>query len=423
VEPKDYVEVECLHETVQGVLLPSNQKDFTVIKLSNGYNIGIHKRNIKNIAVIEQKKEHKEKPEKVSQNEKLPKVTILHTGGTIASKVDYTTGAVHPQFTPEELLGLFPELKELANLNSRLVANLFSENMRFDHYNVLAKEIEKEINAGARGIIITHGTDTLHYTAAALSFVLENIPVPVVLVGAQRSSDRGSSDAAMNLISAVAFAVNSKFSGVAVCMHENDDDTNCVVIDGLHARKLHTSKRSAFVSVNRPLLAKVNYETKSISHISMPEQTSGTFALKLFDPKIKIGWIKSHPHFSEDEIVKDVDGLILEGTGLGHFPIEQVDALTKEHVKIKKKLTELAKKIPVVMTSQCIFGRVNMNVYSLGRTEQEMGILGNGLDMPPETVFIKLAWLLSNFKKDIPALLARNFRGELSERTEQDTSY
>lgn len=424
MEPGDYVEVECQREALRGVLMPTSekQKDYTVIKLSSGYNIGIHKRNITTINLLEKKSSQEKTRETVEQNTKLPKIVILHTGGTIASKVDYHSGAVSAQFSPEELLKLFPELKEIANIDSKLVANLLSENMNFAHYNLLGEAIAREIEEGAEGIVITHGTDTLHYTSAALAFMLENLSVPVILVGAQRSSDRGSSDAASNLITAVAFAANAKFAGVAVCMHQSESDKTCSIIDGMHARKMHTSKRDAFASLNRPLLATVDYQSKNISYKKMPEKKSDdAFVLRPFNPKLVVGWCKIHPNLNDNELnLKHLDGLLLEGTGLGHAPIEASDEYNEENKKILKKITDHAKKIPVVMTSQCLSGRINLHVYSPGRILQDAGVLGHGTDILPEVAFIKLAWLLSNHPKQVAKLYPKNLRGEISKRSEQD---
>ncbi len=173
-------------------------------------------------------------------------ITILHTGGTLASKVS-KTGAVSAQYSAKDILNLYPEIKSLAKIDSKLVANMLSENMNFNHYNLLAKEIKKEIEKGVEGIIITHGTDTLHYTSSALSFILEDLPIPVILVGAQRSSDRGSSDASLNLISAINFITKTDFAEVAICMHSSMEDTSCSILPGTKTRKLHTSRRDAFI--------------------------------------------------------------------------------------------------------------------------------------------------------------------------------
>ena len=409
----DVVEVVTKGKTLTGVLLESSKKEVVTIKLSSGYNIGINKKNIDGIRKI--KKIRKEKAVSKHEIKKgLKKISILHTGGTVASEVDYKTGAVTAKFTPEELLEMFPELKDIANIDSRLIANIMSENMNFSHYNLMAKEIEKEINKGADGIIITHGTDTMHYSSAALSFILEDLSIPVILVGAQRSSDRGSSDASLNLISAVYFIANSDFAEVAICMHENIDDENCLILPGLKSRKMHSSRRDAFRTVNTIPFAIVNTENKSIKFLRKEynARSNKKLRLKLFDEKIKVGILKSHPHMYPEEFLsyKDFDGLVIEGTGLGHIPTD------KEILEAVKKI-----KAVMVMAPQTIYGRLQMNVYSTGREIQGLGILGNYSDMTPETTFIKLAWLLSNYKKEeVKELITKNLRGEISERTEKE---
>ena len=195
----DIVKVTTSSETIKGKIMPSTDKNIITIKLDSGYNIGIKKQKIKSIIIEKKYKIKKQMTKKIPIKKNLPTISILHTGGTIASKIDYETGAVIAKFTPEELIEMVPELKDIANIKCKFVANIQSESMRFPHYNLIAKAIEKEIKeTKPKGIIITHGTDTLHYTSAALSFILENLPIPVILVGAQRSSDRGSSDAPMN---------------------------------------------------------------------------------------------------------------------------------------------------------------------------------------------------------------------------------
>ncbi len=348
-------------------------------------------------------------------------ISILHLGGTIASKVSKEGGVV-AQFTAKDIQNLYPEIKKLAKINSRLLANMMSENMNFKHYNLIAKEIKKEIDKGVEGIILTQGTDTLHYTSSALAFILEDLPIPVILVGSQRSSDRGSSDAALNLISALNFINKSEFTEVALCMHSSMEDTSCSILPGTRSRKLSTSRRDAFKAINSTPIALV-YADKGIDFLKKNYKKidkKRKLTLKLLDPKLKIGILKSHPHLSLDELkaFKHYDGLILEGTGLGHFPIEKTDSFTQENQKIFNELKNLAKTFPVVMTSQCIYGRINMNVYSPGRKLQEIGILGNSLDLTTETAFIKLAWLLSNHKKsEIPNLISENLRGEISDRS------
>jgi glutamyl-tRNA(Gln) amidotransferase subunit D len=417
----DLVKIETKEESFEGVLMPE-EKEAVVLKLKSGYNLGIERSQIKKISVLEKKKEHKVPELKVDQNKSLPKISILHTGGTIASKVDYETGGVISKFTPEEIIAMFPELKNIAQLSSRLVRNMWSDDMRFAHYNILAKEIAKEIKSGTEGIIITHGTDTLHYTGAALSFVLENLSVPVILVGAQRSSDRASSDAGMNLICASEFIVKTDFAGVALCMHDRTSDSKCAILPGTKCRKMHSSRRDAFKSINSSPFATVDFDSRKIEFLRkdyLKKDKNQKLQLKLFDEKIKVGLLKIHTNMysSEFKTYDSFDGLVIEGTGLGHAPISEIDEFTKEHTKIFDAIKNLIKKGTfVAMSTQTIYGSVDMNVYSPGRKLVEIGVLGNHTDMHPETAFIKLAWLLSNFKKDeVRELYSKNLRGEISE--------
>jgi glutamyl-tRNA(Gln) amidotransferase subunit D len=413
MNPGDKIKIETKDNCFEGILMPSFGN--IVIKLSSGYNIGFEKKDVKSMKVLEKHVEKNSSQEKLKFVKEKKNIVILHTGGTIASKVDYETGAVVARYTPEEIVTQFPELSELANIQSRLISNMFSEDMRFSNYNVLAKEIEKEVKNNVDGIVITHGTDTLHYTAAALSFVLEGLGVPVILVGAQRSSDRGSSDAAMNLICAVEFILKTEFAEVGICMHKNQSDDVCWLLPGLKCRKLHSSRRDAFRPVNAKQYAEVDYNTRKVQIIdnSFRPKEKKELKLRLFKD-VKVGILKSHTNMFVEEFkaYSKFCGLILEGTGLGHMPIDQHE----ENKAIFNELKKLVKKMPVVMTTQCLFGRVNMNVYSNGRMLKEIGVLGDQMDLTSETAFIKLAWLLSNHPKNVREMMNENVRGELSNR-------
>ncbi|MBI4015877.1 MAG: Glu-tRNA(Gln) amidotransferase subunit GatD [Candidatus Aenigmarchaeota archaeon] len=418
----------------EGILMPrisQGSPDCIVLKMDSGYNIGI--KFVKGVSIelshtkepavpkvpVSESGVH-EKP-KFKTDSSKPTIAILHTGGTVASKVDYKTGGVASSFTPEDIIGMFPEIAEFANIKSRLVRNMWSQDMRFPHYNILAKEIEKEIRAGARGIVITHGTDTLHITSAALSFALENLSVPVILAGSQRSSDRGSSDAAMNLINAVFFAATADFPAVGVCMHSSSSDDRCWILPACKCRKLHSSRRDAFRPVNSYPYAFVDYRTRKIDWVSKPTKTPGPFRLKLFNEKIKVGILRFRVNMFASEFLfyKDYDGLIVETSGLGNLPTSEIDEFTKEHTKILKSLEELVKGGTVVALSPlAIYGRLNLNVYENQRALQSIGILGNFSDMTTDTSYIKLSWLLSNYPKEAKELFGKNLRGELSDRTE-----
>ncbi len=421
----ELVEISTSTQVFKGVFI-KEEKDFLVIKLGSGYNIGVAKRNIKSKKSTGRVSPPKEEAKKEKPNPKLPLISILHTGGTIASKVDYSTGAVIAKFTEADILRLFPEIKELANIKSTLVRNMQSEMIRFAHYNILARAVKQEAEKGADGIILTQGTDTIPYTSTALAFALEGIGIPVIIVGSQRSSDRGSTDSAMNLLSAVHFMVKSDFSGVAICMHENPEDETCLVLPACKTRKMHTSRRDAFRPINALPIARINVKKKKIEFISeyAKKDKKKKINLKLFNEKLKVGLVKPHIQMFASEILtyKHFDGLVIELLGIGHVPSMKVDEFTKENEKIMKAIEHVAKRMPVVVAPQTIYGRINMNIYTPGRQLMDAGVIGNYTDMTPETAFIKLAWLLSNYKKreEIKELFEKNLRGEISDRSEKE---
>ncbi len=425
-KPGDKVKVVTKDESIEGVLMPNEETDSVVVKLSSGYNVGIEKSKVEKIEVVEKNKEKVVKKGEVKFNKNLPTISILHTGGTIASKVDYKTGGVVARFEPEELLDMFPELRGISNIKSRLVSKMFSEDMRFAHYGLMIKAIKEEIESGVDGIILTHGTDTMTYTSAALAFALENLPIPVIMVGAQRSSDRGSSDAAVNLICAADFIAKTDFSGVAICMHENIDDNICVVLPACKTRKLHASRRDAFKAVNDTIIARVNFEEKKIEFVKKDyTKRDKKRELVVKDGfEEKVGILRCHPNMvpKQFEFFKGYNGLVIEGTGLGQAPTGVPNELCEIHKKNLAAIKNLVKEgTIVVMTSQTIFGRVQMHVYSNAIDLVNVGVI-SGEDMLTETVFIKLVWLLGNYKdkEEIKRLVKTNLRGEINPRIEPD---
>lgn len=421
-KPGDKVKVETKDEIVEGVLMPNEETDAVVVKLGSGYNVGIAKKKVKKIEVLEKSKEKVSKKGKIAKNKNLPTISILHTGGTIASKVNYETGGVIAKFDPAELIAMFPELKKIANFNSELIEQMFSEDMRFEHYSKIAQAVSKEVKKGVDGIIITHGTDTLGYSGAALSFVLEDVNIPVILVGAQRSSDRGSSDAAMNLICAAEFIAKSDFGGVGICMHEGMGDNNSVILPACKTRKMHTSRRDAFKAVNDTAIARVDYDTKKIEFLKKDYSKKSDKRLVVkggFEDKV--GIIKCHPNMFKEEFdfFKGYNGLIIEGTGLGHAPVDPPQRL---NMHILDSIKALIKSGTVVaMTSQCLFGRVHPHVYTAAINLSKEGVVYCE-DMLPETAFMKLAWLLGNYKdkEEVKRLMSENLRGEINPRIEPD---
>ncbi|MEM5799731.1 MAG: Glu-tRNA(Gln) amidotransferase subunit GatD [Candidatus Aenigmatarchaeota archaeon] len=413
-------------EEYEGLIMPriEGNKDIIVVKLQNGYNIGIKYDNNTKIEKIDDGKllDKKDKIE-LKFDEKKPTIFILHTGGTIASKVDYRTGGVEASFEPEDLISMFPELVDIANIKSKLIRKMFSEDIRFEHHQIIAREIKKIVKE-ADGIIITHGTDTLHYTSASLAFMLENLPIPVILVGSQRSSDRPSADSAMNLICAAKFIAKTDFSGVAVCMHGTTNDDFCYIFHPCKIRKMHTSGRDAFKSINALPIARVWFKEDKIEFLRndyLKKDNNRELILK-DGYEEKVALVKFYPGFDE-KILKFYEkegykGIILEGYGLGQIPINEIDEFTFHNKNNFEILLRIIKKgCIVVACSQTIFGRVNLNVYSTGRKMQSIGIIPAD-DMHPEVAFVKLKWLLGNFRpKEVRNLISKNLRGEILTRT------
>ena len=416
----DSVEITTVKEKFVGNFMPGSNSKRIVLKLENGYNVGIDRKKIKKILLKKKFVKGSRKKVKISKKKGLKNIMILHTGGTIASKVDYKTGAVSASFKAEDLIEMFPELGKIANIDSKLIRNMWSDDLRFKHFSLIASEVAKEAK-NKDGVIIGMGTDNLGVASAALAFVLENVNIPVLLVGAQRSSDRGSSDAGVNLISAAHFISQSKFTGVGVCMHEKTSDGDCVILNPCKVRKLHTSRRDAFKSVNDDVIARVDSSSGKISYVGgFSGKSSKKFKVRSkFEEKV--GLLKVHINMDpkQFEFYKNYKGLVIEGTGLGHMPLDKIDSFTTSHLKIRKVLEKLAKKIPVVMCSNCLFGRVNMNVYSKGKDLLSLGVIP-GEDMLAETAFVKLAWLLGNEKKNVRKLVRNNLRGEINKRIKLD---
>jgi glutamyl-tRNA(Gln) amidotransferase subunit D len=420
MKPGDRVRVEKKSgDAFEGLLIPAEREGVLVLKLDNGYNIGIEKENVKSSKVIEEHKGAVEDAhEKVTKNPKLPTIAILHTGGTIASMVDYRTGGVVPKFTPAHLISMFPELGKIANIESELIANMWSDDLRFANISRVAQTVEKYHKKGVDGIIVSMGTDNLAVGSAGLAFCLEACPIPVIFVGAQRSSDRGSSDAAMNLICAAYFITHTDFAGVALCMHEHTDDSTCLILPATKTRKLHSSRRDAFKPVNDSAIARVDYDTKKIEFLR--EHAKREKQKMVVKPKFegRVGLLKIHVNmFPEQfELYKGWKGLVIEGTGLGQTP----GHVTTKETEIHKKIFPAIQKVSdsgcvVVMTTMCLFGRVSMNVYDKARDLQRLGVIP-GEDMLPETALVKLAWLLANHPKEVKELIGKNLRGEINER-------
>jgi len=419
-----------------GLVLPPAAKGHLSLKLDNGYNVSYptesihHWEELPTVATPTSSELHA--PEAEGD---LPRVRLIHTGGTIASKVDYATGAVEAKFEPEEMLDAIPELAAIAQLDAVKIGNMFSDDIRPQHWNIIAAACADAFADGCRGVVVAHGTDTLHITSAALSFAFAGSGTrpagPIVMVGSQRSSDRGSSDATENLLAAVHWAANGPLptgeagDSVAVVMHQGQSDGVMAVHSGLALRKMHSSRRDAFHAVNGQPLASLTLTHEGFEAEVLPwyaaaleQPTSRPLAERptTYEAGQRIAqfiagpWL--HAEHIEAVVATGVQGVVLHGTGLGHLPIDDPQKDAPENALLWRILTRCVnRELPVVIVNQCIHGPVDMNVYSKGRKQQAMGLLGHGVSSTPETMVAKLHWVLSQ-NMDINTALAANLCGE-----------
>ncbi|MGC8610612.1 MAG: Glu-tRNA(Gln) amidotransferase subunit GatD [Thermoplasmata archaeon] len=405
-EEGDYVEVDFKGDKIRGIIMPKHSfsgEDILLLKLDNGYNIGIKKDHINNIKIIS-KKSIEEKTYTIKREIKKgeKKITIINTGGTIASYIDYKTGAVKPAETQEELLLLMPELTENYNINGINLFSILSENIEPEHWIEIARNVYREIK-NSDSIIITHGTDTMAYSASMMAFMIQNLSLPVIFVGSQRSSDRPSSDAYINLLYSLKLSYTD-LGEVVVSMHGSTSDDYLLVHRGVKVRKMHTSRRDAFKSINTFPIAKIDNEgVKFLSEYI--KRSENPILMDKIEKKVSLLYF--YPNM-DPEIVHDigsrVKGIILAGTGLGHVS-----------TKLLGTLKDLIKNdVFIGVTSQCLYGTVNLNVYSTGREMIKAGIIPLG-DMLPEVAYVKLMWVLGN-GLDPREIMTKNLVGELTDR-------
>lgn len=399
----------------EGIILPRAETaddEHIVLKMPTGYNTGFHVDNIVSILEVGFKEAHYKIPEKeFPYSPEKKNVTLLGTGGTIASRLDYRTGAVIPAFTPGELYGAVPELADICNLKTIKLFGIFSENMGAEQYITLAKAIGTEIENGADGIIIGHGTDTMHHTAAALSFMVQNTPIPIVMVGSQRSSDRPSSDAALNLRCAANTAANSDIAEVMVCMFGPTSDIYNLLHQGTRVRKMHSSYRDTFRTIGDVPIARVTPDAvMPIRKDYRKRDVSRKPDIKpFFNPRVTILYYypNMHPDMVEALIEKGYEGIIIAGTGLGHVNRPLYEPLKKA----------IDKGIQVYMTVQTLWGYTQMYVYDTGRDLMHLGIIP--LDnMLPEVAYIKLAWVLGQTKdrEEAAKMMRTSYSREITPR-------
>ncbi len=409
------VEVRTESGTFTGIVLPRSETAdarHIVLKLRSGYNVGVAAASVRGIVVHGRKEAHYKIPEKdFPFDPRKPRVKLLGTGGTIASRLDYRTGAVIPAFSPGELYGSVPELADICNLETEKLYGVFSENMGPEQWIGTARAIGREIEKGVQGIVIGHGTDTMHHTAAILSFMVQNSPVPIVMVGSQRSSDRPSSDAALNLMHSVKTAAESDIAEIMVCMFGPTSDVYGLLHRGTRVRKMHSSYRSTFRTIGDIPLAMVSREkiTPLRQDYRRRRKDRRVVINTAFEEKVAI--VYYYPNMKPDIIDSLIDnhyrGIVIAGTGLGH--------VNKPLYPSLKRARE--NNIAVYMTVQTLWGYVQMYVYDTGRDMMELGVVP-GANMLPEVAYVKLGWALGQTDdlQKVREIMMTPIAGEITER-------
>lgn len=409
------VEIKTNQGSFTGIVLPRSETadpHHIVLKLRSGYNVGVAAAGVQSIIIQGRREAHYKIPEKeFPYDPAKPRVKLIGTGGTIASRLDYRTGAVIPAFSPGELYGSVPELAEICNLETQKLYGVFSENMGPEQWIGTAQAIGEEIEKGVQGIVIGHGTDTMHHTAAILSFMVQNSPVPIVMVGSQRSSDRPSSDAALNLMHSVKTAAESDIAEVMVCMFGPTSDQYGLLHRGTRVRKMHSSYRSTFRTIGDIPIAMVSREkiTPLRQDYKRRRADKNVVVNTAFEEKVSI--VYYYPNMKPDIIDSLIDngykGIIIAGTGLGHVNKPLYPSLKRAHEK----------NIAVFMTVQTLWGYVQMYVYDTGRDMMELGVIPSA-NMLPEVAYVKLGWALgqTNDLAKVREIMLTPVAGEITER-------
>ena len=409
------VEVQTTGGRFRGIILPRSETaddKHIVLKLSSGYNIGVAAETVKSMTEHGRRAANYKIPEQEFPIDAgKPNIVLFGTGGTIASRLDYRSGAVIPAFSPGELYGSVPELADVCNLRTEKLFGVFSENMGPEQYIALANRIGQAIEEGVDGIVIGHGTDTMHHTAAVLTFMVQNPPIPIVMVGSQRSSDRPSSDAALNLICAVKTAAESDIAEVVVCMFGPTSDEYCLIHRGTRVRKMHSSYRSTFRTIGDIPLAMIDPQTITLfrddykrrrrdRNVHINPAYCDEVTMLYYYPGMK-------PDVMEAMIEKGYRGIVIAGTGLGH-----VNKLTYRALRLAQE-----KGVHVYMTVQTLWGFAGMYVYETGREMMALGVVPLA-NMLPEVAFVKLSWVLgqSDDRDEVKRMMLTSIGDEITER-------
>jgi glutamyl-tRNA(Gln) amidotransferase subunit D len=403
----------------KGTLVPSHELSgdrIVQLKLESGYNVGVWIHPEDELEVLPAEESGPDpngvvRP-RTSGRSDGPWVALLSTGGTIASRVDYRTGGVRPVHEESEILAFYPNLERGGPVRVVPVFDRLSEDISPEDWRTLGRQVARAFAEGAHGVVVAHGTDTLAYTAAALSFLFDQLPGPVVVVGAQRSPDRPSSDGVTNLAAAVELAREGSFGEVVVVMHAGLSDDRFAVHRGTRVRKMHSSRRDAFQTRNGPPIGFIEPTGTRWTGTVRPAVPGTPVMDERWGDRAGLLWF--YPGLAPaqaEAFARDLRGVVLAGTGLGH--------VSAPHLPWIREVVRRG--IVVVMTSQCLEGAVDPYVYATGRELLKAGVLYAG-DILPETAYVKLLWALGRSQDpvEVGRLLLADRAGESSPRRETE---
>ena len=416
-EAGDKVKIFSPKNEYEGILLESSESGVVLLKLDSGYNIGFNKKDLLDIQLVKKAQEVENKVE-IKKNAYKSNIAMIITGGTIAARLNPKKGGVDWLDNPESLFKFYPEIFDLVNVSKVEVPFMkASEDMDYKDWQRLAKSCEKLLSdSNIQGIIITHGTDFLHYTSAALSFFLQNLNKPIILTYSQRSIDRASSDANLNL-QCSALAAISDMAEVMLVGHATTNDNYCYAMPGTKVKKMHTSKREAFKPINTEPFAKIYLDKiEVLNDFNMRKNQKIKLDTK-FEEKVAL--VKIYPGQEPDILDyyfdKGYKGIVLEMSGLGHAPTKRArNGWTNKLKEVQ------GKGLIVCAASQTVYGRLDPYVYSNGRELLKTGIIYLK-DMLAETALIKLGWVLGHpewakNKDFVKEKMLENFSREFNDR-------
>lgn len=314
----------------------------------------------------------------------MKNILLIATGGTIASS--QSDNGLTPAVDINRLVSYVPKINHICNFDCISIMNVDSSNMSPQLMASIADSIADNYSR-YDGFVVTHGTDTMAYTAAGLSYMISNLTKPVILTGSQLPIEADNTDAINNLYDAFLCACDD-FKGIYIAF-------NGKLISGTHAMKIRTIGFDAFISVNAPYAALIENGviTRCSDTKSSARSSSDTLPLSV-DTRLcsDIMVLKIFPGMGTDimdYIKSHYKGVIIESYGIGGIPNSGSDMIAKIHELIDAGIT-------VVITTQCLYEGINLNIYEVGRTLAKQDIISGG-NMTTEALVMKLMWALAHF--------------------------